>query len=107
MLKGLKVIALHFVIILLALEVRTFYQQGGPNNDLAFTLFKVNLLMMLALIITNFRRAKYMFMKAIEDLATPQKFRSMRDMKDMKTLFQNKFEEQTTPSKAGPSQHKY
>ena len=104
MLKGFKVIALHFVIILLALEVRTFYQQGGPNNDLAFTLFKVNLLMMLALIITNFRRAKYMFMKAMEDLATPQKFRAM---KDLKANLQNRNEELSTPSKAGLSQHKF
>ena len=107
MLKGFKVIALHFVIILLALEVRTFYQQGGPNNDLAFTLFKVNLLMMLALIITNFRRAKYMFMKAMEDFATPKKFRAIKEMKDLKANLQNRNEEQSTPSKAGLSQHKF
>ena len=107
MLKGFKVIALHFVIILLALEVRTFYQQGGPNNDLAFTLFKVNLLMMLALIITNFTRAKYMFMKAMEDLATPQMFRAMKEMKDLKANLQNRNEELSTPSKAGLSQHKF
>ena len=44
--RDMKTFVLNLVTVVLALEIRSFLDNGGWNNDLAFTLFKIVLFAM-------------------------------------------------------------
>lgn len=51
--KEIKTFLLNLLSILLALEIRAFFDKGGSNNDLAFTLLKILVLVFVCVCAAN------------------------------------------------------
>ena len=71
-LKG-KFLLVNLMIILLALEIKSFFDKGGVNNDLAYTLFKILFFTVTCLALANFEEFGRVVLSGIERAITPCK----------------------------------
>jgi hypothetical protein len=51
--QELKIFLTNIVTVILALELRAFFEKGGGSNDLAFTIFKIIMLSIFGVCIIN------------------------------------------------------
>jgi hypothetical protein len=61
-----KLVATNFVIVLLALEVRNFFEKGGANNELAYCFIKIILLTLFVMLILNVEDVTRIFIQRLD-----------------------------------------
>lgn len=68
-----KFLLVNLMLILLALEIKTFFDKGGVNNDLAYTLFKILFVSLACLTFANFEEFGRVVLGGLERAITPCK----------------------------------
>jgi hypothetical protein len=46
----IRIVFLHFLLIILAIEVKHFFDKGGNLNELAYSLFKIMILLLFSIL---------------------------------------------------------
>ncbi len=68
-----KFLLVNLMIIMLALEIKNFFDKGGVNNDLAYSLFKIFFNAIGCLAVANFEEFGRMILGGLERVLTPVK----------------------------------
>lgn len=73
--KQIQIVLAHLLLVMLALEFKNFYEKGGHNNDLAYSIMKIILLIIACLAILNSNEVVRIIIEKTEEKVdlTPRK----------------------------------
>jgi hypothetical protein len=70
----LKIYLINFLLVLLAMEIKSFFDKGGSSNEIAYLLFRIFVLATICLLVcfsTGEHGSK--FLEHFEEMITPKK----------------------------------
>ena len=74
-----RVIFINLLLILLAFELKVFFDKGGQNNELAYSLFKIIFLLTFSLFVLNAEEMTKTMVYQFQKLNTPAKLFSIAE----------------------------
>jgi hypothetical protein len=75
MLRQFKIVLSHLLLVILAIELKGFYDNGGGNHYLAYSLLKIIFLLLACIGIINAEDVTRVVIEKFEEALTPTKLR--------------------------------